>query len=81
MLPVRCFTCNKVLGYFDMLFEEHKKTNLDLSIFFEKYNIKRYCCKKIFMCHIDIYENRPEVNIPHVRVLSGNSVNKILKTE
>ena len=80
MLPIRCFTCNKVLGCYDSLFDEHKK-NADLNDFFEKYNIKRYCCKKIFMCHIDIYEFTPEVTLPHVHMSSGNTVKKILKTD
>lgn len=52
MLPVRCFTCNKVLGQFSDFIEQNK---IDVS-FFEKYNIDRYCCKKILLTSVDIHK-------------------------
>ena len=58
LLPIRCFTCNKILGHFGDYLEKNKVD----SNFFEKNNIKRYCCKKIFLTSIyinkDLYGKR-----------------------
>ena len=48
VLPVRCFTCNKVLGHF-------AGQTIDLE-FIQKQNIQRYCCKKILMTSVDIHD-------------------------
>lgn len=59
LLPVRCFSCNKVLGSYqkrlEAFWEEHGSTKA-LSVFFETHRIHRYCCQKIFMCHIDLFQ-------------------------
>lgn len=49
LLPIRCFTCGKVIGH---LWEEVKKFK-DIEEFFEKYDIKRYCCRQVFLTTID----------------------------
>ena len=48
ILPVRCFTCNKVLGQF-----AGKKIDQE---FIKTQNIQRYCCKKILMTSVDIHD-------------------------
>ena len=65
MLPVRCFTCNKVIGRFqdvyDAFLKTHNHDNKQLSEnfvdFFQRHGITRYCCRKIFLTHIDIYQH------------------------
>lgn len=53
LLPIRCFTCNKILGqYSDYL--EKNKVNDD---FFKENHIKRYCCKKILISSVDIHKD------------------------
>lgn len=78
LLPIRCFTCNKILGNYNNAWQNSCH---DPHSFFEKYNIKRYCCQKIFMTHIDIYEHDPQINLPHVHVSYGGDVKKILKAD
>ena len=53
ILPVRCFTCNKILGHFSDYLEEHK-VNED---FFRDNDIQRYCCKKILISSVDIHKH------------------------
>lgn len=48
MLPVRCFTCNKILGQYFHIQDFDQKI-------FDRYNIKRFCCKKILLHSIDIH--------------------------
>jgi len=61
MLPVRCVTCNKVLGHLETVLNEWKRQHSydvedpdsSLEPFFEKYKIERYCCRKSIMTHHD----------------------------
>lgn len=61
MLPVRCFTCNKVIGHLETALQNWKLENaydIDdpdacLGSFFEKHRIERYCCRKSIMTHHD----------------------------
>lgn len=50
MLPVRCYTCGKVLAQLQKQWEQHKSE--DWSGFFEEFDIKRYCCKRVLMAHV-----------------------------
>jgi DNA-directed RNA polymerase subunit N (RpoN/RPB10) len=75
MLPIRCFSCNKVIGHYFFIFKEWKNNYLD---FFEKYDIDRYCCRKIFLTSIDICKFNPEFNEEFVVLKKKNEVKKIV---
>lgn len=49
MIPVRCFTCNKLLGQLYHIQDWNDEN-------FIKYQIKRFCCKKILKHSIDVHE-------------------------
>jgi len=55
--PVRCFTCNKVIGalekkYFGMLDEGFEpKDALDVL------NVKRICCRRMFLGYVNIIDH------------------------
>lgn len=62
MLPVRCFTCNKILGNLERSFHAWKgevhydaqDPEASLLPFFEAHRISRYCCRRILLtCHDD----------------------------
>jgi len=61
MLPVRCFTCNKVIGHLEQQLEEWKTEHdydcnakdASLEPFFDKFEIERYCCRKMFLTFHD----------------------------
>ena len=70
IIPIRCFTCNKILGslykkYSELLEINNKKTDSISSLeelnieksnvkIFEKLNVDRYCCRRHLMSHIDL---------------------------
>lgn len=77
IIPIRCFTCNKVLGSVYNKYTELinlKKLNNNIndtdSIYnidslnmensnidiFKKLNIKRYCCRRHLISHIDLIQ-------------------------
>lgn len=78
MLPVRCFTCNKVIGRFQDSWDQYKQNNKlnkeDYIRFFETHNIQRYCCRKIFITHIDIYEHCTTFENPMIECRSNSEI-------
>lgn len=53
--PISCFSCNKRIAsleekYFSMLDEGKTPQKI-----FEKLNITRYCCKRMFLGYVDVY--------------------------
>ncbi len=81
IFPIRCFSCNKVIGdcwfkYNELIKEETKKqeesgeksyptlnkhyAELDINIqtpqskALDALNMKRYCCRRHFLSHVDI---------------------------
>lgn len=77
IIPIRCFTCNKVLGsiynkYNELINLKKLNNNINdvdsiynidsLSIensnidIFKQLNIKRYCCRRMFLTQVDIVD-------------------------
>ena len=78
IIPIRCFTCNKVLASkyeaYLKLSQINKSTDEDImssiisddvdfnekiensNDLFEKIGIKRYCCKRHLLTHVDLIE-------------------------
>lgn len=55
MLPVRCYTCGKVLGHLHQACIEAKEKmgeTDDWLEFFEEHGIRRYCCRRVLMSHV-----------------------------
>lgn len=55
--PIRCFTCGKVINR-DKLFEKYQQESLikDPLIVLDELQIKRGCCRRMFLSHVDIEE-------------------------
>ncbi len=54
IIPVRCFTCGKVIGQF---WEEYKKrveSGEEAAKVLDNLGITRYCCRTIFLTHVDL---------------------------
>tara|TARA_E500000178_G_scaffold312392_1_gene329037 strand:- start:346 stop:570 length:225 start_codon:yes stop_codon:yes gene_type:complete len=71
IIPVRCFTCNKVISSvypkYEFLMEKKKNERPDTEIdqeddiqknleIFQKIGIERYCCKRHLISHVDIID-------------------------
>lgn len=53
MLPVRCYTCGKVIGNLSKAHEEYILSGNDnWQLFFDKHKIQRYCCKRTIMTNV-----------------------------
>lgn len=54
MVPVRCFTCGKVIG---QAWEEYKRRvdqGEDPGKVMTELGLKRYCCRQIFVSNVDM---------------------------
>ncbi len=58
MIPVRCFSCGKVIA--DKWEEFDQKVNkggADPKAVFKDLGIKRYCCKRMLIGHVDLIDD------------------------
>ena len=69
IIPVRCFTCGKVISkkyeeYKQLEKEQQEKEKyihnqderIDNQQIFKKLKLKRYCCRRMVLTHIDLIE-------------------------
>ena len=55
IIPVRCFTCGKVIGnkydtYLELMQDENTTDAAALSIL----GLTRYCCRRMLLTHVDL---------------------------
>ena len=56
IIPVRCFTCGKVIG---SLYEEFKRRTMageSPHDVLDALGVERYCCRRIFIAHEDLID-------------------------
>ena len=56
LVPVRCFSCNKIVGGAYEEFAERKENGEDPAKVMDDLGIKRYCCRKIYVSHLDLID-------------------------
>lgn len=54
IIPVRCFTCGKVLGHLYEDFKKRTATGEDPGKVMNSLGLKRYCCRQLFLGHVDL---------------------------
>ncbi len=56
LVPVRCFSCNKIVGGAYEEFVERRENGEDPAKVMDDLGIKRYCCRKIYVSHLDLID-------------------------
>jgi DNA-directed RNA polymerase subunit N len=56
IIPVRCFTCGKLIGDVWEEFARRVKIGEDASEVLDSLGIKRYCCRRMLLSHIEIID-------------------------
>ena len=56
VFPVRCFTCGAVIGDKWEVFIERVKKGEDPGKVLDSLGIKRYCCRRLFISHVNLIE-------------------------
>ena len=54
MIPVRCFTCGKVIGHLWEDFRKRVDEGEDCGKVMDELGLKRYCCRQVFLSNVDL---------------------------
>jgi DNA-directed RNA polymerase subunit N len=57
IIPVRCFTCGKVISDKWYAFKELLSRGKSKEAALDELGLKRYCCRTIFITHVDLLED------------------------
>ncbi|MHA1904492.1 MAG: DNA-directed RNA polymerase subunit N [Candidatus Thorarchaeota archaeon] len=57
IIPVRCFTCGKVVADKYDQFKREVKQGEDPAVVLDKLGLQRYCCRRMLLSHIDIIDS------------------------
>jgi DNA-directed RNA polymerase subunit N len=53
IIPVRCFSCGKPIAHLWEEFNKRKEKGEEIGKILDDLGLKRYCCRQVFMGHID----------------------------
>lgn len=56
LLPIRCFTCGKIIADKQIIYENMLKDGVNPEQIFKKIGITRYCCRRMFLGHVNLYD-------------------------
>lgn len=56
LIPVRCFSCNKIIGDKWETYKAHLESGKSKIDAFAEIGLRRYCCKRMFLGHVDIID-------------------------
>ena len=54
LFPTRCFTCGSIIGHLWNEYTERVKKGEDPAKVLDDLGIKRYCCRRMFLSHVEI---------------------------
>ena len=56
LVPIRCFTCGKLIGDKFTEFESRVKGGEDPAKVLDEVGIKRYCCRRMLISSVDLID-------------------------
>jgi len=57
IMPVRCFSCGKVIGHFYAVYNQKVAMGEDPQRALDQLGIERYCCRRMIMTHVDLIDD------------------------
>ncbi len=54
IIPVRCFSCGKVVGHLWEEFKKRVEKGEDPKKVLDDLGLKRFCCRQLFLGHVDL---------------------------
>ena len=54
IIPIRCFTCGKVVGDKSQQYESMVKEKIPFDEIYKQLGIQRYCCKRMLQTNLNI---------------------------
>jgi DNA-directed RNA polymerase subunit N len=56
IIPIRCFSCGKPVGHLWAEYTKRIEAGEDPKKVLDELKIERYCCRALFLGHIDLLE-------------------------
>ena len=56
MIPVRCWSCGKVIAHVYEQYKEAIETGKDSDKALDDLGMERYCCRRMFVGHVDLVD-------------------------
>lgn len=56
IIPVRCFTCNKITGNKWVPYQKLLKEGVSPNDALDQLGLRRYCCRRILLTHVDLID-------------------------
>ena len=56
-IPIRCFTCGKVLGQYWEEFKKKAEKGDDLEKVLDSFGLDRYCCRRMLLSHEELMDD------------------------
>jgi DNA-directed RNA polymerase subunit N len=56
IIPVRCFTCGKVIGDRWEEYARRAKQGENPAKILDELGMKRYCCRRMFISHVEVID-------------------------
>ena len=56
MIPVRCFTCGRVVGSDWEPFLERTRRGENPQAVLDSLGVERYCCRRMLVAHVDLID-------------------------
>ena len=67
IIPVRCFTCGKVIGNKWGKYVELKGLEYTDGEALDALGLKRYCCRRMLLTHVDLIDKLLAYNVMAIR--------------
>ena len=62
IIPVRCFSCGKVIGNKWKEYSLLKESGEDCEVILDKLKLTRYCCRRMLLTHIELINSLLKYN-------------------
>ena len=57
IIPIRCFTCGKLIGDKWEPFDRMRKEGKNINEVYKELGITRFCCKRMLVSHVNLLED------------------------
>jgi len=62
IIPVRCFTCGKVIGNKWKVFQDMLRKEEDTGKVLDELGLRKFCCRRMMLCHIELIDTVLDYN-------------------
>jgi len=57
MIPIRCYTCGKVIAQYYDDFIEGLKEGKEARELLDSFGLSRYCCRRMLITHVELIDD------------------------